>query len=96
VADPSAASSGASAQAHLQWWAQIWAAQRARGLRSHLVVTEHGPEPYQIWGAGEMAKEGEEEGEGEERRSAALWEINSAVKALLQGKFAALEQGEGG
>ncbi|KAJ1391190.1 xylose isomerase-like protein, partial [Ochromonadaceae sp. CCMP2298] len=55
VVDIGASGSSDSVHAHLQWWGEIWQAQRVRG-GAHWVVTEHGPEPYQIWGAKETQR----------------------------------------
>lgn len=83
VVDPR--SSPAELAAHLKWWQAIWAVQGRTGVRS-IAITEHGPEPYQMYDTPQLP--GAEVGSGKSAlsdtaKSAALWHINSFVKDQL-------------
>jgi len=72
--------------AHNAWWTAIFSSQRDRGCSS-VVITEHGPEPYQSYHApfASTSKATAAVGCGtslltDEEKSATLWDINSFVK----------------
>ena len=70
--------------AHLDWWAEIFLQQRALGVR-HRCVTEHGPEPYQMYVTDKNST-----AMSNEEKSSALWAVNAEVKALVVERFDAL------
>ena len=81
-------------QAHNSWWTTIFAAQRRKGVRS-VVVTEHGPEPYQSYNTPviyttttttttstntTVKAEGGMSALAEAEKSEVLWQINNYVR----------------
>jgi sugar phosphate isomerase/epimerase len=63
--------------AHLSWWNILWKAQRERGSNS-IVVTEHGPEPYQNYDTPQRRID--QSPLTDDEKSDILWEINDYVK----------------
>jgi hypothetical protein len=52
--------------------------QKQRGVMRHICITEHGPEPYQIWPDRTVS---------ETEKSKALWDINTTVKDLVTRRY---------
>jgi hypothetical protein len=86
VVDPTAAPD--ELQAHIRWWQRIWEVQKEKGVRS-VVITEHGPEPYQTydWYSKYVGAGGDKITLTEGEKSAILWGINSFVKDSVQKSF---------
>jgi len=83
VIDPRADSAAETVSAHNAWWQQIFASQQQRGVCS-VLVTEHGPEPYQSYDTPQPNSSSSSGGSAawtDEDKSRALWDINSFVQA---------------
>eukprot|EP00606_Chrysophyceae_sp_TOSAG23-5_P001025 GSChrysophyteH2.ASY1.ANO1.988.1 assembled CDS len=66
-------------QAHDSWWTAIFATQRSKGVRS-VVVTEHGPEPYQSYNTPVIYTTTTTSTNTTAEKSEVLWQINNYVR----------------
>jgi len=75
VIDPRADAAKNEVAAHQAWWTAIFKNQQERGVTS-VIVTEHGPEPYQSYDT----PDGGASSLTDQEKSSLLWDINSFVK----------------